>query len=316
MVGRDKFADSVVVARRKDDVQGAQTTIMKIGWIGTGVMGSAMAGHLLAAGHELTVYTRTRAKAEPLLTRGARWAESPRAVAEIGEVTCTMVGFPHDVRAVYFGTDGVLAGWAPGKILVDFTTSSPSLAREIAARATALDAPVSGGDIGARNATLSIMVGGDRKAFEQVEPLLRCVGKTIVYHGPAGSGQHAKLANQVVIAGTMIGVCEALLYARRAGLDIERLLASLRPGAAGCWTLDHLAPRIVRGDFAPGFYVEHFLKDLGLAVEEATRMGLTLPGLELARRLYQRTCERGYARLGTHALYRALEDLAAEEPRA
>ncbi|MDW8344809.1 MAG: NAD(P)-dependent oxidoreductase [Verrucomicrobiae bacterium] len=283
---------------------------MKIGWIGTGVMGSAMAGHLLAAGHAVTVFNRTRAKAERLLAAGAHWAESPRAVTESSEITCTMVGFPQDVRALYFGEDGVLAGWSPGKVLVDFTTSSPSLAQEIAARATALDAPVSGGDVGARNATLSIMVGGAREAFEHVLPLLRLLGKTIVYHGPAGSGQHAKLANQIVIAGTMIGVCEALLYARRAGLDCNQLLESLRPGAAGCWTLDHLAPRILGGDFAPGFYAEHFLKDLGLALEEATRMGWQLPGVELARRLYQRACELGYARNGTQVLYRVLEELA------
>lgn len=285
---------------------------MRIGWIGTGVMGSAMAGHVLAAGHEVTVFSRTRSKAERLLAAGARWAESPRAVAGASEVVCTMVGFPQDVREVYFGGDGVLAGWEPGKILVDFTTSSPALAREIAARATALDAPVTGGDVGARNGTLSIMVGGERAAFEQVLPMLRLVGKTIVYQGPAGSGQHAKLANQIVIAGTMMGVCEALLYTRCAGLDGERWLESVRAGAAGCWTLENLAPRIVRGDFEPGFFSEHFLKDLGLALEEAGRMGLALPGLSQARELYRRVCEAGWGRNGTQVLYRLLEKMAGE----
>jgi len=285
--------------------------MMNIGWIGTGVMGAAMAGHLLARGHRLAVFSRTRTKAQPLLERGAVWLDSPRTVAEHSDVIFTMVGFPHEVREVYFGPTGVVAGWQAGRVCVDMTTTSPTLAREIAARVTALDAPVTGGDVGARHATLSIMVGGDRAAFEQVLPLLECLGRTIVHHGPPGSGQHAKLANQIVIAGTMIGVCEALVYAKAAGLDGENLLRSIRPGAAGCWTLENLAPRILAGDFAPGFYVEHFLKDLGLALEECRRMGLRLRGLALAEELYRRAVELGHGRQGTQALYLALNEMTA-----
>jgi len=285
---------------------------MNIGWIGTGVMGGSMAGHLLAKGHAVTVYSRTQAKAQPVLDRGAVWADSPRAVAESSDVIFTMVGTPADVRAVYFGSKGVVEGWSEGTVCVDMTTTSPALAKEIAARVTALDAPVSGGDVGARNATLSIMVGGDGAAFEQVLPLLQCLGKTIVHQGPAGAGQHTKLANQIVVAGTMIGVCEALLYGRKAGLDGETMLNSIRPGAAGCWTLENLAPRILKGNFEPGFFVEHFIKDLGIAVEESRRMGLNLRGLELAHSLYRRTQELGYGRKGTQALYLALEQLAGE----
>ena len=279
---------------------------MNIGWIGTGVMGVSMAGHLLTAGHRVTVFSRTKSKAQSLLDRGAVWAESPRAVAEASEVVFTMVGFPQDVREVYLGRSGVVEGGSAGKICVDMTTTSPALAKEIAGRVTALDAPVSGGDVGARNATLSIMVGGDRAAFERVLPLLECLGKTIVYQGPAGAGQHTKLANQIVIAGTMIGVCEALIYGKAAGLDLETMLRSIRPGAAGCWTLENLAPRILAGNFDPGFYVEHFLKDLGIALEECRRMGLHLPGLELAHDLYRRTVELGHGKKGTHALFLAL----------
>lgn len=286
---------------------------MNIGWIGTGVMGVSMAGHLLDAGHRLTVYTRTRSKAQPLLDKGARWADSPRAAAAAAEVVLTMVGFPQDVRDVYFGENGVLAGMTPGRVCVDMTTTSPTLAQEIAARATALDAPVSGGDVGARKATLSIMVGGDRAAFERVLPLLERLGNTIVHQGPAGSGQHAKLGNQIVIAGTMIGVCEALIYGQRAGLDLATLLRSISGGAAGCWTLNNLAPRMLEGDFAPGFFVEHFIKDLGLALEESRRMGLDLRGLALAHELYERTTALGHGKAGTHALFLALQQLAGGE---
>ncbi|HOA73492.1 MAG TPA: NAD(P)-dependent oxidoreductase [Phycisphaerae bacterium] len=287
----------------------------RIGWIGTGVMGASMCGHLMARGYAMTVYNRTRAKAQPLIDRGATWADSPRAVAERSDVTFTMVGFPQDVREVYFGDDGVLAGAKPGSAVVDMTTTQPSLAREIEAAArdkgvVALDAPVSGGDVGARNATLSIMVGGDEATFRALMPLFEAMGKNIVYQGPAGSGQHTKMCNQIVIAGTMIGVCEALLYGYKAGLKLETMLQSISGGAAGCWTLDNLAPRIVRRNFDPGFFVRHFIKDMGIALDEAQRMQLSLPGLALVHQLYVAVQAQGHGHLGTHALMLALEQMS------
>jgi 3-hydroxyisobutyrate dehydrogenase and related beta-hydroxyacid dehydrogenases len=288
----------------------------RIGWIGTGVMGLSMCGHLLAAGHPAIVYNRTREKTDPLVAKGAIWAESPRAVAELADVVFTIVGYPADVRRVYLEDDGVLAGLAPGKIAVDMTTTSPSLAAEIFAIAQAkgahtLDAPVSGGDVGAKNAALSIMVGGEAAIFEAVRPLFERMGRIIAHQGAAGAGQHTKMCNQIVIAGTMIGVCESLLYATRAGLDPQTMLGSITKGAAGCWTLDNLAPRILKGDFAPGFMVDHFVKDMGIALEEAGRMGLTLPGLSLVRDLYAAAAKNGHGRDGTQALFLALQELAA-----
>ena len=287
---------------------------MKVAWIGLGVMGGPMARHLLDAGHEVRVYTRTRTKALDLENGGAAWASSPAEAARGADVVGTMVGFPSDVEEVILGPDGVLAGMKPGATLIDFTTSSPALARRIAETAAArgvgaLDAPVSGGDVGARNAALSIMVGGARDVFDCALPVLETLGKTVVYQGPAGSGQHTKMVNQVLIAGTMIGVCEALLYARRAGLDPETVLQSVSGGAAASWSLSNLAPRILRDDLAPGFYVEHFIKDMGIALEESRRLDLKLPGLELAHQLYNRLAALGGARQGTQALIRALEDL-------
>ena len=288
----------------------------RIGWIGTGVMGASMCGHLLQAGYPVTLYSRTRAKAQPLLERGASWADSPRAVAEQSTVIITMVGFPRDVRDVYFGPAGILAGARPGSILIDMTTTEPALSREIEAAASAkelltIDAPVSGGDLGARNATLSIMVGGQREIVERVRPMLERLGKKIVYQGGSGAGQHTKLCNQIVIAGTMVGVCESLLYGFKAGLDLSQMLDSIRGGAAACWTLDNLAPRILQRNFDPGFFVEHFIKDMGIALDEAKRMNLTLPGLTLVHGLYQRVHALGHGRSGTHALMLALEDLAS-----
>ncbi|MGH0030521.1 MAG: NAD(P)-dependent oxidoreductase [Myxococcota bacterium] len=287
----------------------------RLGWIGLGVMGAPMCGHLLAAGYAATVFTRTRDKAQPLLDAGAVWADSPRAVAEASDVVFTLVGFPADVREVVLGADGALAGCRDGSVLVDMTTSDPSLAREIAQRAResgvhAVDAPVSGGDVGAREARLSIMVGGDADAVAAVQPLFECLGRTVVHQGGPGAGQHTKLVNQTVIASTMVGVCEALLYAHRAGLDPERVLASIASGAAGSFSLSNLAPRMLAGDFAPGFYVEHFVKDMGLALEEARRMGLELPGLSLARRLYEHLVATGRGRAGTQALVLALSELS------
>ena len=287
----------------------------KVGWIGTGVMGLSMCSHLLEAGAQATIYSRTRPRAQPLVDKGAKWAPSARHVAEASDIVFTMVGFPEDVRAVYLGSDGVMAGTRAGHVLVDMTTTQPSLAVEIARAASArdaeaLDAPVSGGDVGARNATLSIMVGGASVALDRVRPLFARMGKTIVHEGGPGTGQHTKMCNQVVIAGTMIGVCESLLYAAKAGLDLGRMLESIRGGAAGCWTLDNLAPRIVAGNFDPGFFVEHFIKDMGIALDEAARMRLSLPGLALVRQLYIATAAQGHARSGTHALYLALKELS------
>jgi 3-hydroxyisobutyrate dehydrogenase len=300
-------------------VQLAVPNATRIGWIGAGVMGSSMCGHLRTAGFRVTVHSRTRSKAQPLLDRGAQWAENSRAVATESDVIFTMVGFPQDVRTVYFDETGIMAGARAGLTLIDMTTTQPSLSREIAAAASAkvlsaIDAPVSGGDVGAKNATLSIMVGGDRKAIQAVMPLFELLGKTIVHQGGPGTGQQAKLCNQIVIAGTMVGVCESLLYGYKAGLDLNRMLDSIRGGAAACWTLDNLAPRILQRNFEPGFFVEHFIKDMGLALEESKRMELVLPGLTLVHQLYQTVQTLGHGRSGTHALMLALEHLSQIHP--
>jgi 3-hydroxyisobutyrate dehydrogenase len=296
-------------------VQHDLSTTTRIGWIGTGVMGSSMCGHVLTAGYRVTLHSRTKSKAQPLVDLGATWAENPRTVAAQSDMIFTMVGFPQDVRTVYFSETGILAGAQSGTVLIDMTTTDPTLSREIAERATtkglsAIDAPVSGGDVGARNAALSIMVGGDRKAVQAVMPLFELLGKKIVHQGGPGTGQQTKLCNQIVIAGTMIGVCESLLYGHKAGLNLNRMLDSIRGGAAACWTLEHLAPRILQRNFDPGFFVEHFVKDMGLALEESQRMGLVLPGLTLVHQLYRRVVDLGHGRSGTHALMLALEDLS------
>ncbi len=289
----------------------AQPGRTRVGWIGLGVMGASMCGHVLAAGYTTTVFTRTKTKAQPLLDRGARWADHPKAVAEVSDVVFTMVGYPADVRQVILGPQGVLAGCRARAVIVDMTTSQPSLAVEIAQAAAqrgvyALDAPVSGGDIGAREGRLSIMIGGPAEAVDAVRPCLETMGKTIVHQGGPGAGQHAKLANQVVIAGTMVGVCEALLYAYRAGLDLQTVLRSIASGAAQSWALSNLAPRIIANDFEPGFFVEHFIKDMGIALDEARRMGLVLPGLALVHQLYLSVAGLGHGRSGTQALELAL----------
>ena len=291
------------------------STATRIGWIGTGVMGSSMCGHLLTAGYRVTVHSRTRSKAQPLLDRGAQWAENPRAVAVESDVLFTMVGFPQDVRSVYFDATGILAGARAGMTLIDMTTTQPSLSRDIASAAStnnlsAIDAPVSGGDVGAKNATLSIMIGGDATSVQAMMPLFELLGKTIVHQGGPGTGQQAKLCNQIVIAGTMVGVCESLLYGYKAGLDLNRMLESIRGGAAACWTLDNLAPKILQRNFDPGFFVDHFIKDMGMALEEAKRMGLALPGLTLVHQLYQTVQTLGHGRSGTHALMLAFEELS------
>jgi 3-hydroxyisobutyrate dehydrogenase len=287
----------------------------RVGWVGTGVMGRWMCQHLMTKGYKATAYNRSKEKAQPLLEAGAAWGETPKAVAERSDVVFAIVGFPRDVREVFLGPQGALAGSKPGAVLVDMTTSEPSLAREIyeAAKAkgvASVDAPVSGGDVGARNAALSIMVGGDADAVEAVRPLLECMGKTIVHQGPAGAGQHTKMVNQVLIASGMIGVCEALLYGYKAGLDLKTVLQSVGGGAAASWSLNNLGPRIIDRNFEPGFFVEHFIKDMRIALDEAERMNLALPGLALAKQLYEAVRAQGYGRKGTHALMLALEHLS------
>jgi 3-hydroxyisobutyrate dehydrogenase len=286
-----------------------------VGWIGTGLMGTSMCRHLIDRGFRATVTTRTESKADGLLAAGATWADSPAAVAAASDVVFTMVGTPADVRDVMYGEHGVLDAAKPATIVVDMTTSEPSLAIEIAAAAgargvAALDAPVSGGDVGARAGTLSIMVGGDRQAFEAALPCLEAMGATIVHQGGAGAGQHTKMVNQTLIAGTMIGMCEALLYAQESGLGVETVLRSVGPGAAGSWSLANLAPRTLDGDFAPGFLVDHFVKDLGIALAEAKQMKLSLPGLALAEQLYVAAQAQGRGRDGTQALLLALAALS------
>jgi 3-hydroxyisobutyrate dehydrogenase len=287
----------------------------RVGWIGTGVMGHSMVGHLMSKGYQATVYTRSRDKAKDLIDKGAAWAETPKAVADRSDVVFAIVGFPPDVREVFLGAQGALAGSKPGSILVDMTTSDPTLAREINEAAKAkgvgsIDAPVSGGDVGARNATLSIMVGGDADAVEAARPLFECMGKTIVHQGPAGAGQHTKMVNQILVAASMIGTCEALLYATKAGLDPTTVLQSVTTGAANSWSLQNLGPRIIAGNFEPGFFVEHFIKDMGIALQECARMGIALPGLALVHQLYVAVKAQGYGRKGTQALMLALEHLS------
>jgi 3-hydroxyisobutyrate dehydrogenase len=294
-----------------DMTEKPSTASWDIAWIGTGVMGRSMAGHLMDAGHRLRVHTRTPGKAADLLDRGATWAATPREAAEGADVAISIVGLPGDVEAVHLGADGILAAERPPAIVVDMTTSSPELAERIATAAAeravaALDAPVSGGDVGARNATLSIMVGGDGAAFDRIRPLLEVMGRTVVLQGPAGAGQRTKIVNQTLVAASMIGAVEAMRFAVRSGLDPRRVLESVSSGAAGSWTLSNLVPRMLDGDTAPGFFIEHFVKDLGIAVGEARGLGLDLEGLELADRLYRAALDAGRGRQGTQALFEAM----------
>ncbi len=278
-------------------------------------MGQSMCGHLLRAGYSVTVYSRTRKKAAELEAAGARWADTPAGVAENSDVIVSIVGYPRDVTEVHLGPAGTIMRAKPETILVDMTTSSPAMAQTIAERAharglVALDAPVSGGDVGARNATLSIMVGGDRAVFEALLPIWNTLGKTVVHQGAAGAGQHTKMMNQILIATNMIGVCESLLYAYRAGLNLETAMQSVSSGAAGSWSLINLGPRIIKQNFDPGFFVDHFVKDMGIALDEANQMGLSLPGLALAKQLYVALQAQGGGALGTHALQLALARLS------
>ena len=287
----------------------------RIGWVGTGVMGASMCGHLLRQGYRVTLTTRTRERAEGLLGEGAQWAGTPAEVAAASDVVFSMVGFPADVREVLLGPDGALSRARPGMILVDMTTSEPSLAVEIARSAAergvhVLDAPVSGGDVGARNASLSIMVGGPVEVFEAVRPCFEAMGTTIVRQGDHGAGQHTKMVNQILIASTMVAMAEGLLYAARVGLDLEQVLGSVSSGAAGSWALSNLAPRVVAGNFAPGFFVDHLVKDLGIALAEAKRARLALPGLAQANQLYIALQAQGRGRDGTQSLVHALTALS------
>ncbi len=289
-----------------------------VGWVGTGVMGAAMCGHVLDAGYPVTVSTRTKAKARGLIDRGAVWADTPAEVAAASDLSFAIVGFPEDVREVFLGGSGLLAGASAGDAVVDMTTSEPAMAVEIAEQAAlagvgAVDAPVSGGDVGARNGTLSIMVGGEEETVERVRPIFETMGATIVRQGGPGAGQHTKAVNQILIATTVIGLSEALLYGRRAGLDMDSVLESVSGGAAGSWSLSNYGPRMLAGDFEPGFYVDHFVKDMGIALREAAAMRLPVPGLALAHELYVSLQGQGLGRKGTQSLILALARMAGLE---
>jgi 3-hydroxyisobutyrate dehydrogenase len=292
----------------------AQPGKTRIGWIGTGVMGRWMCQHAVSKGYSATVYNRSADKLQPLIELGAVAAKSPKEVAAKSDIVFAIVGFPKDVREVFLGPDGALAGSTKGAIIVDMTTSEPGLAKEIHAAAKekgvhAIDAPVSGGDVGAKNAALSIMIGGDAEVVAAVQPVFETMGKTIVHQGPAGSGQHTKMVNQILISSNMVAVCEALLYGYRAGLDMETVFKSVAVGAAGSKALEILGPRMLRRDFEPGFYVEHFIKDMGIALAEAEKMHIGLPGLALAKQLYEAVRAQGLGRKGTQALLLAMETI-------
>lgn len=286
----------------------------RIGWIGTGVMGSSMCGHLVQAGYEVNVFNRTKSKASDLIEAGAVWCDSPAELAGKSDYIFTIVGYPQDVEQVFLGDDGVVSHAAGGSILVDMTTSEPSLAEKISAEAhkrdiAVLDAPVSGGDIGAQKGTLAIMVGGDRKAFDTILPLFRHMGENIAYMGGAGKGQHTKMSNQILIASTMIGVVESLLYAYKAGMDMEEVIAVIGKGAASSWSINNLGTRIAKNNFDPGFFIKHFVKDMRIGLDEARRMNLSLPGLALAHQFYTSAMALGHENLGTQGLYKVFETM-------
>jgi len=289
----------------------ASSSKSRIGFIGLGIMGQSMAAHLLAAGHPLAIYNRSADKTQALAAKGAVACATPAQVAQQSDIIITMVGYPSDVEQVWLSPEGLIAQ-ARNALLIDMTTSSPALAKRLAEESAkaghqALDAPVSGGDVGARDAKLSIMVGGDKAAFDKALPVLKLMGTNIAHMGAAGAGQHTKMSNQIVIASTIMGVCEGLAYAQGAGLDPAALLLCIGGGAAGGFQLNVMGARIAKGDFAPGFFIEHFLKDLGIALAEAERMNLELPGVSLARKLYLEMADKGLGRLGTQALFQLYE---------
>ena len=282
-----------------------------IGWIGTGVMGKSMCAHILKAGYNVSVYNRTKEKAKELIDMGAVWCSNPREVAEKSDIVFTIVGFPHDVEDVYLGEIGVLKAIKKGSIVVDMTTSEPSLAQRVYEEAkkigvSSIDAPVSGGDVGAKNGTLAIMAGGDKETYEKMFPFFELMGKNIAYMGKAGAGQHTKMSNQILIASTMIGVVESLLYAYKAGNDLGEVINVIGKGAAGCWSINNLGPRIVKGNFDPGFFIKHFIKDMGIALKEAKNLNLSLPGLALAYQFYISATALGLENFGTQGLYKVL----------
>lgn len=287
---------------------------MKIGWIGTGVMGASMAGHVQDAGHELFIYNRTKEKAQTLLEKGGTWCDTPAEVARTSEVIFTIVGMPSDVEEVYLGKEGVLPAEGSCRIIIDMTTSSPSLAEKLHKEASkkgisSLDAPVSGGDSGAKNGTLAIMVGGDKNVLDEIQPLLQTMGQNIAYMGGPGMGQHTKMCNQILVAGTMIGVSESLLYAAKQGMDEARVIDIIGKGAASSWLINNLGPKIAKKNYDPGFYVEHFIKDMGIALKEAEASNLSLPGLALLHQLYVSVKALGHGRSGTQALILALKNM-------
>eukprot|EP01068_Selenidium_serpulae_P007566 Selendium_serpulae@DN4751_c0_g1_i3.p1 len=294
-------------------------TLPCIGWVGCGLMGRSMCSHLLEAGYKLTVFSRTISKCDALKEKGASVAADLPAVSRAADIVFLMVGHPHDVDQVVFGLHGLLPAIRPGQVLVDMTTSEPRLAQRVAEAAgqrgaAALDAPVSGGDVGARQGTLAIMVGGAEEAFERVAPLFNIMGKNVNLMGGPGMGQHTKMANQILIATNMIGVCESLLYAQRMGLDPSAVLAAVRNGAADSWSLQTLGPRMIDRNFEPGFLVEHFVKDMEIALDEAQRANLALPGLALAHQLYLSLKAHGNAGMGTQALLLVLESMSNFKP--
>jgi len=287
----------------------------RIGWIGTGIMGRPMCGHVLSGGYRTSIYNRTKSKAEELINKGAVWCTSPEEVAKNSDIIFTILGYPEDVREVYFGKEGIFTSMKSGTVLVDMTTTEPSLSIEIYNKAKdkgvyAVDAPVSGGDVGAINAKLSIMVGGDEEIVSSIIPLLKLMGHQIVYEGGPGAGQHTKVCNQITVGGVMTGICEALLYSYKAGLDPDTMIKTVCAGAASTWLMENLGPRIIDNDFKPGFFVEHFIKDLGIAIAECKRMNLDLPGLKLSMELYEKTRDLGYGKLGTQALFLALKEIS------
>ncbi|MFA9399327.1 MAG: NAD(P)-dependent oxidoreductase [Clostridiaceae bacterium] len=283
-----------------------------IGFVGTGVMGASMASHILDAGYSVLVYNRTKSRAASLIEKGAIWKDSVQDLSKESDIIITIVGYPKDVEEIYFGENGILSNTKSGSYIIDMTTSKPNLAIKIYEAAKlknihSLDAPVSGGDIGAKNGTLTIMVGGDKEAFEKIKPILEIMGKNIVHQGKAGSGQHTKMCNQIAIASNIIGVCEAMTYAKSAGLDPETVLQSIGSGAAGSWSLSNLAPRMIKGDFEPGFYVKHFVKDMNIALSEASDMDLKTPGLKLSKSLYDELIKQGKENKGTQVLFELLD---------
>lgn len=282
-----------------------------IGFIGTGVMGSSMASHILEAGYKVLVYNRTKSRAEALIEKGAIWKDSVKQLSKECDIIITIVGYPKDVEETYLGEGGIINNAKPGTYVIDMTTSKPNLAKIIYEKAKekgiySLDAPVSGGDIGAKNGTLTIMVGGNPEVFEKMKPILELMGKNILLQGAAGAGQHTKMCNQIAIASNMIGVCEAMVYAKSAGLNPENVLKSISAGAAGSWSLSNLAPRMIKGDFEPGFYIKHFIKDMNIAISEAKEMGINTPGLDLSKSLYDKLVEEGNEDKGTQALFELL----------